>query len=342
MSQAALLEVRSLCKDFGGLEAVKDVSFAVAEGQIKALIGPNGAGKTTIFNLLTGVLPAQSGSAQFAGRSVLGAPPHRITALGVGRTFQTTLLFDEMTVLENVMVGYHLRGETGMLASALRTFGVAAEETQTREAATGKSTILKTISGLVRADTGSISFDDQETSAWGPVQIVRAGLCQVPEGRQLFGTLSVADNLMLGAYVRRARSSKREIVADIEEQYERFPLLADRHNQHAGSLSGGEQQMLALARGLMSRPKMLLLDEPSLGLAPIIAREFFETVSKLREEGLTVLLVEQNARAALQIADRGYVLETGRIVLEGTAQDLLGNPEVQRAYLGKGYEEVWQ
>ncbi len=206
----------------------------------------------------------------------------------------------------------------------------------------GKSTILKTISGLVRADTGSISFDDQETSAWGPVQIVRAGLCQVPEGRQLFGTLSVADNLMLGAYVRRVRSSKREIVADIEEQYERFPLLADRHNQHAGSLSGGEQQMLALARGLMSRPKMLLLDEPSLGLAPIIAREFFETVSKLREEGLTVLLVEQNARAALQIADRGYVLETGRIVLEGTAQDLLGNPEVQRAYLGKGYEEVWQ
>ncbi len=206
----------------------------------------------------------------------------------------------------------------------------------------GKSTILKTISGLVRADTGSISFDDEETSAWGPVQIVRVGLCQVPEGRQLFGTLSVADNLMLGAYVRRARSSKREIVADIEEQYERFPLLADRRNQHAGSLSGGEQQMLALARGLMSRPKMLLLDEPSLGLAPIIAREFFETVSKLREEGLTVLLVEQNARAALQIADRGYVLETGRIVLEGTAQDLLGNPEVQRAYLGKGYEEVWQ
>jgi branched-chain amino acid transport system ATP-binding protein len=206
----------------------------------------------------------------------------------------------------------------------------------------GKSTILKTISGLVRADTGSISFDDEETSAWGPVQIVRVGLCQVPEGRQLFGTLSVADNLMLGAYVRRARSSKREIVADIEEQYERFPLLADRRNQHAGSLSGGEQQMLALARGLMSRPKMLLLDEPSLGLAPIIAREFFETVSKLREEGLTVLLVEQNARAALQIADRGYVLETGRIVLEGTAQDLLGNPEVQRAYLSKGYEEVWQ
>jgi branched-chain amino acid transport system ATP-binding protein len=206
----------------------------------------------------------------------------------------------------------------------------------------GKSTILKTISGLVRADTGSISFDDEETNAWGPVQIVRVGLCQVPEGRQLFGTLSVADNLMLGAYVRRARSSKREIVADIEEQYERFPLLADRRNQHAGSLSGGEQQMLALARGLMSRPKMLLLDEPSLGLAPIIAREFFETVSKLREEGLTVLLVEQNARAALQIADRGYVLETGRIVLEGTAQDLLGNPEVQRAYLGKGYEEVWQ
>jgi len=136
MTEAALLELHDLRKEFGGLEAVKDVSFTVREGQIKALIGPNGAGKTTIFNVLTGVLPAESGRATFAGRSLLGMPPHRVAALGVGRTFQTTLLFDQMTVLENVMVGYHLRGKVGLLASALWAFGVAAEERRTREAAT--------------------------------------------------------------------------------------------------------------------------------------------------------------------------------------------------------------
>lgn len=206
----------------------------------------------------------------------------------------------------------------------------------------GKSTILKTISGIVRAEAGSIKFDGQEISGWSAGRIVGAGLCQVPEGRQLFGALSARDNLLLGAYARRAGTSKAEITADMEEQFERFPLLSERRHQQARSLSGGEQQMLALARGLMSGPRMLLLDEPSLGLAPIIVRQFFQTVSGLRDDGLTVLLVEQNARAALQIADRGYVLETGRIVLEGTAQELLENPEVQRAYLGRGYKEVWE
>ncbi len=206
----------------------------------------------------------------------------------------------------------------------------------------GKSTILKTISGLVHAEAGSIKFDGQEISGWSAGRIVSAGLCQVPEGRQLFGTLSTRDNLLLGAYPRRSRTSKAAIAADLEEQFERFPLLSERRQQQAASLSGGEQQMLALARGLMSGPRMLLLDEPSLGLAPKIVRQFFQTVVSLRDEGLTVLLVEQNARAALQIADRGYVLETGRIVLEGTAQELLENPEVQRAYLGRGYKEVWE
>ncbi|MFP4249273.1 MAG: ABC transporter ATP-binding protein [Armatimonadota bacterium] len=205
----------------------------------------------------------------------------------------------------------------------------------------GKSTTLEVISGLIRADRGTIIFDGEDVTGWSPGKLVRGGIAHVPEGREVFGGLSVEDNLLLGAY-SRPRGSREEIAADLQAQFERFPRLRERRRQLAGSLSGGEQQMLALARGLMSRPKLLMLDEPSLGLAPIIAKDFFVAVEKLRDEGLTVLLVEQNARAALRIADRGYVVETGRIVLDGSAQDLLDNPEVQRAYLGRAYGEIWE
>ncbi len=206
----------------------------------------------------------------------------------------------------------------------------------------GKSTTLEVISGLIRAGSGEILFDGEVATNWPPSQLVRAGMCHVPEGREVFGSMSVTDNLLLGAYARRGRKARSEVLDDMEQQFERFPVLAERRDQLATSLSGGEQQMLALARGLMSRPKLLMLDEPSLGLAPIIVQRFFAEIEALRNEGLTVLLVEQNARAALRIADRGYVLETGRIVLDGTARDLLENPEVRRAYLGKGYKEVWE
>ncbi|MFO8082158.1 MAG: ABC transporter ATP-binding protein [Armatimonadota bacterium] len=205
----------------------------------------------------------------------------------------------------------------------------------------GKSTTLEVVSGLIRADRGTVIFDGEDATSWSPGKLVRRGIAHVPEGREVFGSLSVEDNLLLGAY-SRPRGSREEIAADLQAQFERFPRLRERRRQLAGSLSGGEQQMLALARGLMSRPKLLMLDEPSLGLAPIIAKDFFVAVEKLRDEGLTVLLVEQNARAALRIADRGYVVETGRIVLDGTAQDLLDNPEVQRAYLGRAYGEIWE
>lgn len=206
----------------------------------------------------------------------------------------------------------------------------------------GKSTTLNVISGLLRAQRGRIVFEDADVTNGAPHRLVRAGICHVPEGRQVFGDLTVTDNLLLGAYSRWNRRGRAQVLADLDAQFERFPRLGERRGQLAGSLSGGEQQMLALARGLMSRPRLLMLDEPSLGLAPIIAQQFLAEVRKLRDEGLTVLLVEQNARAALRIADRGYVIETGRIVLEGSAQDLLENPEVQRAYLGKGYREVWE
>ena len=170
-------------------------------------------------------------------------------------------------------------------------------------------------------------------------RIVTLGLALVPEGRRVFRTLSVTANLELGAYHRRDKS---EVRRDLEEIRERFPILKERAHQAAGTLSGGEQQILAIGRALMARPRLLMLDEPSMGLAPRMVTQVYDILAELKAQGTTILLVEQNARAALKVADRGYVLETGRIILDGTAADLRDDPEVQRAYLGKGYQEVWE
>jgi len=206
----------------------------------------------------------------------------------------------------------------------------------------GKTTILNTICGIVPASAGEVVFDGRAVTNMAPERLVKLGLSQVPEGRQVFAPMTVADNLLLGAY-HRSRAEKRErMKEDLEFVYSVFPILRERWKQRAGTLSGGEQQMLAIARALMSRPRMLLLDEPSVGLAPMVAREIFRVIARFRDMGTTVLLVEQNARAALGIADRGYVLETGKIILEDTAAELLRNKEVQRAYLGKGYRHVWE
>ncbi|MDF1526649.1 MAG: ABC transporter ATP-binding protein [bacterium] len=205
----------------------------------------------------------------------------------------------------------------------------------------GKTTLINAVSGLLRITEGSITLRDREIGNISPEKIVKAGLSQVPEGRLVFSPLTVEDNLLLGAYVRYRSKEKEEIQEDLHKIYEMFPVLKDRSGQMAGTLSGGEQQMLALGRALMARPRILLLDEPSLGLAPLIAAEIFRTISRLRDQGVTILLVEQNARAALGIADRGYVMETGSIVLQDRADRLLANPEIQRAYLGKGKREIW-
>ena len=200
----------------------------------------------------------------------------------------------------------------------------------------GKTTLLAAISGVVRAASGEVVLRGESIVRARPDQIVRRGIAHVPEGRHIFKPLTVEDNLMLGAYHRYARSSRAAIRAEAEEVFRLFPVLAERRGQAAGTLSGGEQQMLAIGRALLSRPKLLLLDEPSMGLAPKVIREIFDHIARLRaERGVTILLVEQNARAALSIADRGYVLETGRVVLDGPAEDLLANREVQRAYLGR-------
>ncbi|MFQ6014031.1 MAG: ABC transporter ATP-binding protein [Anaerolineae bacterium] len=200
----------------------------------------------------------------------------------------------------------------------------------------GKTTLLNTISGLTPAREGQITFEGQPITHLSPAQIVNLGISQVPERRQVFSTMSVLDNLILGAYHRFRRDGRDEIKQDMEFVFEVFPILRARQKQAAGTLSGGEQQMLVLGRGLMAKPKLLLLDEPSLGLAPLLVRELMRVIRELRDHGTTVLLVEQNAHAALRTADRGYVLETGQVVLEGAATELAADQSVQRAYLGKG------
>lgn len=195
----------------------------------------------------------------------------------------------------------------------------------------GKSTILKTISGLVKPASGSVQFLNEELTKTSAKNIVQLGLAQVPEGRHVFAGLTVQENLDLGAFLRNDSQGIKE---DMEHVFERFPVLKDRLNQDAATLSGGEQQMLAMGRALMTRPKLLLLDEPSMGLAPIFIKEIFNIIEDINRQGTTVLVVEQNANMALSIADRGYVLETGNVVLSGTGKELLASPEVQRAYLG--------
>jgi branched-chain amino acid transport system ATP-binding protein len=195
----------------------------------------------------------------------------------------------------------------------------------------GKTTTLRTISGIYRPRGGSITFEGKDLAALPSHEIVALGISQSPEGRQIFGTLSVHDNLILGTTGRRDRSG---IGQDLEYVFSLFPVLKERLDQSGGTLSGGEQQMLAIGRALMARPRLLLLDEPSLGLAPMLVNRIFAVISRLKETGVTILLVEQNARKALEIADRAYVMETGRITIEGTASELAANPEIEKAYLG--------
>ncbi|HEM3200903.1 branched-chain amino acid ABC transporter ATPase [Streptococcus suis] len=234
----AMLEVKNLSVNYGVIEAVKDVSFEVNEGEVVTLIGANGAGKTSI---------------------------------------------------------------------------------------------LRTISGLVRPSAGTISFLGNEIQKVPARKIVADGLSQVPEGRHVFVGLTVMENLEMGAFLRNNREENQ---ANLKKIFARFPRLEERKNQDAATLSGGEQQMLAMGRALMSQPKLLLLDEPSMGLAPIFIQEIFDIIQDIQKQGTTVLLIEQNANKALAIADRGYVLETGKVVLSGTGKELLASEEVKKAYLG--------
>jgi branched-chain amino acid transport system ATP-binding protein len=196
----------------------------------------------------------------------------------------------------------------------------------------GKSTIFRTISGLIKSSSGELHFMGKSIGGWSPDRIVKAGIAQCPEGRKLFLEMSVLKNLILGGYVHR--KDKSEIARSLKHIFELFPILYDKKDQPAGSLSGGQQQMVAIARALMAKPKLLLLDEPSVGLAPLVVEQMFETIAEINRNGTSVLLAEQNAYAALQIAHRGYIIENGHLVLEGSSSTLRNNEVVRRAYLG--------
>lgn len=219
-----------------------------------------------------------------------------------------------------ILKGVNVKIEPGKIVSLIGSNGA------------GKTTFLMTVSGLVRAHQGSIHFEGMDISKSPPNAIVKRGVVQVPEGRRIFPHLTVSENLDLGAYTRK--DSAQEINRDKEEMLALFPILKQRLRGQAGNLSGGEQQMLAMARALMARPKLLLLDEPSLGLAPKLIETIFELILKIRDKGLTILLVEQNAWKALELADYAYVIESGQIQMEGVGKELLSNPQVKEAYLG--------
>jgi len=219
----------------------------------------------------------------------------------------------------HALKGVSLRAEAGEIVTLIGANGA------------GKTTLLRSISGLVPAKAGRVTFEGRNITKVPPHEIVALGVSQAPEGRMVFANLSVEDNLELGAYHRKDRSGVRQ---DRDAMYQLFPRLLERRRQLAGTLSGGEQQMLAIARALMSKPRVLLLDEPSLGIAPILVRDIFRNIVEINRRGVTVLLVEQNAHMALGVAQRGYVLETGRVVLEDEAAKLTANPEVKAAYLG--------
>lgn len=233
-----------------------------------------------------------------------------------------------MLTLENVYVSYgaiqaikdvSLTVNDGELVSLIGANGA------------GKTTILHTITGLTPAASGNIVYDGIDLRKYPPYKIVTKGLAHVPEGRHVFTGMTVAENLAMGAYFR---NDKKEIARDLETVYESFPRLKERSKQLAGTLSGGEQQMLAMGRAIMSKPKLVVMDEPSMGLSPLLVKDVFNIIKKMHSLGITILLVEQNAKMALSIADRAYVLETGKIVMEGSASDLLGDPRVKKAYLG--------
>lgn len=301
-----MLEVKNLSVTYNGnIKALKNVNLNVNIGELVVLIGTNGAGKTTLLKALTGLVKVDAGS--FADLDLTG-------------------LTDKRTL--NRFCG---QKTTDKLLAAFGTSEAAFEFLQRAELETYSPVKGISIERLRKLQTKYQKYATANLLKVPAYEAIMYGVAHVPEGRQVFANLTVQENLEMGAY---RRHNVLKIKEDLKEVYERFPRLEERKKQKAGTLSGGEQQMLAMARAMMSKPKILLLDEPSMGLSPIYVKEIFDIIKSLHESGITILLVEQNAKAALSIADRAYVLETGKVVLEGDAKELLNNDDVKKAYLG--------
>lgn len=301
-----MLEVKKLSVTYNGnIKALKGVHLHVNKGEIVVLIGANGAGKTTLLRALTGLVKVDSGS--FANLDLTGLTDKRTLNRFAGPKM-TDKLLEEYQTSEKVFK---------ILQSASNDFGNTSKHINAEQ--------------LRKLQTKYHKYSTADLLRVPAHDAIKYGVAHVPEGRQVFANLTVQENLEMGAF-RRHNASK--IKEDLKEVYNLFPRLEERKKQKAGTLSGGEQQMLAMARAMMSKPKILLLDEPSMGLSPIYVKEIFDIIKNLHETGITILLVEQNAKAALSIADYGYVLETGKIVLEGKAKDLLVNEDIKKAYLG--------
>ena len=301
-----MLEVKNLSVTYNGnIKALKNVNLNVNKGELVVLIGTNGAGKTTLLKTLTGLVKADSGS--FANLDLTGLKDKRTLNRFCGQKI-TDKLLEAFGTSEAVFEFL----QSAEIDDKIKIKGISFEK-------------LKRLKNRYQK---YVSADLLRVPAYDAIMY---GVAHVPEGRQVFANLTVQENLEMGAY---RRHNIIKIKQDLKEVFERFPRLEERKKQKAGTLSGGEQQMLAMARAMMSKPKILLLDEPSMGLSPIFVNEIFDIIKKLHETGITILLVEQNAKAALSIADRAYVLETGKVVLEGDAEELLNNEAVKQAYLG--------
>ncbi len=351
MSQP-LLSVSGLMMRFGGLLAVNNVSLELREREIVSLIGPNGAGKTTVFNCLTGFYKPTGGTILLRDQHLEGLPGQQIARMGVVRTFQHVRLFREMTVIENLLVAQHQQLKTGLFSGLLKTPAFRRAQSEALDRA---ATWLERIGLLEHANrqASNLAYGDQRRLEIARCMVTQPEILMLDEPA---AGLNPKETKELDELIAELRNHHNTTILLIEHDmklamggffadrdqfqtrikwvYELFPRLHERRIQRAGTMSGGEQQMLAIGRALMSQPRLLLLDEPSLGLAPIIIQQIFDTIEQLREQGMTIFLVEQNANQALKLADRGYVLENGHVVLEDTGDALLANEAVRSAYLG--------
>ena len=319
-----LLSVQGLRAGYGETEVLRGIDLVVSPGEIVAVLGSNGVGKSTLNRTLSGVVRARAGAIQFEGAAIEHEGPPAIVARGLIHVPEGRRIFPNMTVSENLDLGSYRRARVRRQQNRERVFGMFP---RLRERTTQYA---GTLSGVVRARAGAIHFDGAAIEREGPPAIVARGLIHVPEGRRIFPNMTVSENLDLGSY-RRARARRQQ---NRERVFGMFPRLRERTAQYAGTLSGGEQQMLAIGRGLMAEPKLLILDEPSLGLSPLLVEELFAFIARIRTDGVAILLVEQNVVQSLEVADRAYILAEGTFVMSGAAAAIANDPELKRAYLG--------